>query len=376
VTALKNSECWRESVGGITCTNCHDPHKDAPRPVLVARAEETCLECHRATVTNHAGLCPVNRITGCVGCHMPNQIRGAFVIAEHWIRVHPEQKVKAAAHNRAWRSTITPTHLYLRMIVLNDREKASLIREQLLSGGSFFELARANSIDPSTAANGGYVGDLETSQLDLGWSAAALKLQPGEISDPVEANEKYFIVQRMPRNFREEAQTIFDKAMELRKQGKQQESINELLEALKIYPRLLRALTWLGAAYGQGGNAAVSAGILTIATQLYPQDAGAHFNLGIAYGVMGKDDELAEYKRTIEIDPDYVPAYLNWGGALYAKRQYEEAIQLYRQGINVNPLNASLHYSLSMALEQQNKTQEAKDEMTLALKIDPNVGKH
>jgi hypothetical protein len=38
VTALKNSECWRQSGGNIACTNCHDPHKDAPRPVLVARA--------------------------------------------------------------------------------------------------------------------------------------------------------------------------------------------------------------------------------------------------------------------------------------------------------------------------------------------------
>ena len=81
---------------------------------------------------------------------------------------------------------------------------------------------------------------------------------------------------------------------------------------------------------------------------------------------MKKDDEIAEYKRTIEIDPDYVPAYLNWGGALYAKGQYEEAIQVYRKGINVNPLVASLHYSLSIALEHQNNTQEAKDELALA----------
>ena len=31
VTALKNSECWRQSAGAITCTNCHDPHRDALR---------------------------------------------------------------------------------------------------------------------------------------------------------------------------------------------------------------------------------------------------------------------------------------------------------------------------------------------------------
>jgi predicted CXXCH cytochrome family protein len=374
VTALKNSECWRQRAGEITCTNCHDPHRDAPRPVLVARAEKTCLRCHSATVTKHAGLCPVNRIAGCVGCHMATETRGAFVIAEHWIRVQPGQKIEVAEHNPAWRTTIAPKRLFLRKIVLDDQGKAEAIRQQLLSGGSFFELARANSVDRGTI-NGGYLGDLDTSQFDPAWSAAALKLQPGEISDVVEANGKYVILQRMPRNFREDAEAVFNKAMDLRKQGKHQESINELLEALKIYPHLLRALTWLGAAYGQGGNPAVSAGILTIATQLYPQDAGAHFNLALAYGATGNAEEISEYRRTIEIDPDYVLAYLNWGGALYEKGQYEDAIKIYREGIDVNPLFASLHYSLGLALEQEKKTAEAEAEMALAAKIDPNVGK-
>ncbi|MGA2593645.1 MAG: tetratricopeptide repeat protein [Bryobacteraceae bacterium] len=375
VTALKNSECWRQSAGEITCINCHNPHQDAPRAVLVDRAEKTCLRCHSATVTKHAALCPVNRVTGCAGCHMANETRGAFVIAEHWIRVQPGQKSEVAAHNPAWRTTIIPRHLYLRTIVMDDREKASAIRQQLLSGGSFFELARANSVDRGSGNNGGYLGDLDTSKLDPAWSAPALKLQPGEVSDVVEANGKYVMLQRMPRNFREEAQAVFNKAMDLRKQGKQQESVNQLLEALKIYPHLLRALTWLGAAYGQGGNPTVSAGILTIATQLYPRDAGAHYNLALAYGAMGKAEEISEYQRTLEIDPDYVLAYLNWGAALYAKGEYEEAIKIYREGIGVNPLFASLHYSLGVALEQEKKTAEAEAEMALAAKIDPNVGK-
>jgi tetratricopeptide (TPR) repeat protein len=68
-------------------------------------------------------------------------------------------------------------------------------------------------------------------------------------------------------------------------------------------------------------------------------------------------------------------AYLNWGASLYEKGQYEEAIKIYRQGIDVNPLFASLHYSLGLALEQTKKTAEAEAELTLAAKIDPNVGK-
>ncbi len=376
VTGLRNSECWRQSAGEITCTNCHNPHQDAPNPVLVARSEKTCLRCHSAAVAKHAGLCPVNRIGGCVGCHLPKQIHGAFHLADHWIRVHPElesaeQKNKVVEPNPAWRTTVTPKHVFLRIIVVDDQAAAAAIRQQLLAGGSFFELARANSIDRGTAVNGGFMGDREASQLDPAWQAAALKLEPGEMSDVLEADGKYVILQRLPRTFRDDAEAKVNQSTKLRKAGKQQESVAELIEALKIYPHFLRALTYLGISYSESGNPKIGAGILEVATRLYPNDQGAHFNLGIAYGAMGREDEVAEYKRTLEIDPDYVPAYLNWGGALYAKGQYEEAIQLYRKAIDINPLNADLHYSLSVALDKTGHQQEAEAEMTLAAKIDP-----
>lgn len=377
VTAIKNSECWRESGGRITCTNCHNPHKDAPRLVLEARAVRTCLGCHSATVPHHAGLCPVNRKTNCVQCHMPDQIRGAFIIADHWIRVHPEQHVKVPPYNPAWKTTITPNHLYLRKIVLDDRERALALRRQLAAGGSFFDLARANSIDRATAFQGGYVGDVKATQLDPAWAAAALKLRPGQISTVLNAHGQYLILQRMPWNFREDAEAVFDKAMTLRKQGKPQEAVAELVQALKIYPHLLRALTWLGAMYGEAGNPKVSAGVLEMATRLYPNDGGTHYNLGLAYGAMGDFiKEIAEYKRTLQLDPDYVLAYLNWGSALYAKGDYAQAINIYRKGIAVNPLFAPLHYSLGVALKSENKTAESQAELALATKIDPNVAKH
>jgi superkiller protein 3 len=374
VTALHNTECWRQSGGGFDCTDCHDPHADAPRATVEARSEKTCLRCHSTTLTNRAASCPVNRTTGCVACHLPDVTLGAFIMADHWIRVHDEQKVAAPSHDPAWRSKIIPRRLYLRQIVLDDREKAAAIHEQLRAGAPFFDLARANSIDRATGANGGYLGDLESKDFDPAWSATALRLQPGEVSDVVEGNGKYYMLQRMPRNFRMEAEAVFNQAMDLRKQGKQQDAMTKLLEALKIYPRLLRGLTWLGAMYGQGGNAPVSAGILEIATKLYPNDGGAHYNLALAYGAMGKAEEISEYRRALQIDPDLFGAYLNWGGALYEKGQYEEAIKIYREGIKVNPLFASLHYSLAVALEQQKKTAEAEAEMALAKKIDPNVG--
>lgn len=374
VTALKNSECWRQTGGEITCTNCHNPHQDAPRAVLVARAERTCASCHSLSVAKHAGICPVNRTKGCVTCHMADEVRGAFTIAEHWIRVPVDFKQSIPPRNPAWRTTVSPKHLFLREIVSETSDEALALRKQIQSGESFFDVARSKSSDRVTGDGGGYLGDLQAAELDPAWAPAALRLEPGELSGVVPANGKYVILQRMPRNFREDAAAVFNKAMDLRKQGKGQESMAQLVASLKIYPRFLRALTYLGVAYGEGGNPQTGARILEVTTGFFPKDAGAHFNLAIAYGATGNDNEIAEYRKTLEIDPDYVPAYLNLGGALYGKGQYEEAIKAYRDGINVNPLVASLHYSLSVVLEHEQKSDEAAREMALALKIDPNAG--
>ena len=110
------------------------------------------------------------------------------------------------------------------------------------------------------------------------------------MSDVIPAQGKYFIVSRMPQNFREDAEAHFNRAMDLRKQGDRQKSSAELLEALKIYPRFLRALTYLGVTYAEAGNPQTGAGILGVATRLYPNDAGGHFNLGIADGALGSPD--------------------------------------------------------------------------------------
>jgi predicted CXXCH cytochrome family protein len=372
VTALSNSECWRQSGGEITCVNCHNPHQDAPRPFLVKRSETTCLNCHSSHVEKHAALCPVNQQSNCVSCHMPDGSKPPMRIADHWIRVFGNSAAPAA-HKKEWASEVVPRHLYLRMIVVSSKEKADDLRRQLLSGTSFFTLARANSTDRSSAENGGFLGDVKAEDLPPPWSGAALKLKPGEISSVVEVGENHFILQRLSRNFREDAETIFNKAMELRTAGNQREAAAGFLEALKVYPHLLRALTYLGITYGEAGNPQTGSAILQIATRLYPEDAGAHFNLGIAYGAMGKTEEIQEYRRAIEINPDLPLAYLNLGAALYAKGEMQEAIRTYRQGIDVNPLIASLHYSLGIALDQRGEHSEAARQIEFAKKIDPAI---
>ncbi len=59
------------------------------------------------------------------------------------------------------------------------------IREQLLAGGDFAELAKANSDDPVSSVNGGDLGWLNPGETVEGFAAVMHRLKIGEISQPV-----------------------------------------------------------------------------------------------------------------------------------------------------------------------------------------------
>jgi hypothetical protein len=85
---LKQSKCYTQSNGELSCTTCHNPHERASKDV--AAYETTCLSCHGApsssSRTNRA--CPVSASEGCLACHMPKVDSGQRILfTDHWIRV-------------------------------------------------------------------------------------------------------------------------------------------------------------------------------------------------------------------------------------------------------------------------------------------------
>ena len=108
-TTLTWSRCFTESQDVLDCITCHDPHRNAS--TSTAHYEAKCLECHsKASQPHPAGrpghparprlralrddaprtTCPVNPLTGCIGCHMP-AVEGIVPhssFTDHFIRVH------------------------------------------------------------------------------------------------------------------------------------------------------------------------------------------------------------------------------------------------------------------------------------------------
>ncbi len=69
------------------------------------------------------------------------------------------------------------------------------IKQDILSGESFESQARIYSEDPGSAANGGLMKNISRGQMVKPFEAAALNLQEGEISDPIESEFGFHIIQ-------------------------------------------------------------------------------------------------------------------------------------------------------------------------------------
>ena len=70
----------------------------------------------------------------------------------------------------------------------------------------------------------------------------------------------------------------------------------------------------------------------------YPNDADAHYNLGIAY------NNLGQYQEAIRIKPDHARAHNNLGYAYDELGQYQNAIASYKEAIRIKPDYADAHF--------------------------------
>ena len=74
------------------------------------------------------------------------------------------------------------------------------IKQDILGGETFESQARIYSDDPGSASNGGLYKNISRGKMVKPFEAAALNLQEGEISDPVESDFGYHIIQLVKRS--------------------------------------------------------------------------------------------------------------------------------------------------------------------------------
>ena len=80
-------------------------------------------------------------------------------------------------------------------IVVNDKEKAQMIRKRYLAGESFASLAAKFSIDAETVESGGNLGYIDLAMLPEKAQKEVSRLKKGDISKIIEIDNEYYLFQ-------------------------------------------------------------------------------------------------------------------------------------------------------------------------------------
>ncbi len=126
--------------------------------------------------------------------------REEMTLEEMWDRLRADMLATEMANRVAEAVPTQAEHVHARHIVVGSEEEARRILSQLQAGGDFAALARTHSQDISTRDLGGDLGFFPPGVLtSREVETAAFSLQPGQLSDVIESELGYHIVQVVER---------------------------------------------------------------------------------------------------------------------------------------------------------------------------------
>lgn len=108
------------------------------------------------------------------------------------------------------------TELNARHILVADEETANKVKQELDAGGDFAKLAEEHSTDTGSAANGGSLDWFGTGAMVPEFEEAAFALEVDEISEPVQSQHGFHIIQVTEKREVEDQPALEDQKDEIR----------------------------------------------------------------------------------------------------------------------------------------------------------------
>jgi spermidine synthase len=107
--------------------------------------------------------------------------------------------------------------------------------------------------------------------------------------------------------------------------------------------------------------------------QVEPDFAKAHFNLA---GVLAKQNKLNEavshFTEALRITPNFAQGHRSLGNALALQNRLDEAVKQFAKALRTKPDDAEIHSNIGGILARQRRFDEAIPHFVEALRIDPN----
>jgi tetratricopeptide (TPR) repeat protein len=144
-------------------------------------------------------------------------------------------------------------------------------------------------------------------------------------------------------------------------------------DCVKKSPNKARPYSSLGAAQKKLTMTAEALQNFRKALQLDPNFVDAHHNMGVMLEAQNEINEaIAHFHKALELAPGNIGSRNNLGVALLKQNKTKEAIPHLLIARQIDPDYAPVHYNLGVALSKQGRLDEAIESYANSLKINPN----
>ncbi len=297
VYRLRQSECFRQSEGRMTCTTCHDPHHARSGRDAAAHSSKACIGCHEEAVTamTQAGRHP--RATECVSCHMPRR------------------RTDDAVHS------VMVDHLIQRRPP--DRDLLAPLKEKLQNEENAY---RGEVV-------GYYPEDLATHP------EGELYLAVAQVKDSADlARGIPRLGQAIERHKPKNAGFYFELGEAYLKVGRLTDAILAFQAALERNIDLLPARKSLGLTLLMDNQFWRAADVTQQALAQAPNDAEIHNALGeIRYREKKFEAAAQHFRDAIRLDPDYPEAHNNFGATQLLLGNKPAATASFQRAVGIRP---------------------------------------
>ena len=422
VYRLRQSKCFLESKGELSCTTCHDPHNIQHGQPGVDGYNKVCGRCHEpATLSTQAH--PFGN-SNCVGCHMPKRRAEDVVHAvmtDHLIQRRPASNLLAEFPERhdpglEYRGEVVPygdgDDLYTAVAQVTHKSnldagiprlQAQIARQKPQRPEFYMELGdalqRAGRSEESAAA---YRVAIEKKPASgILWARLAQPLRTlGKSQESLDAMLKS--VQADPN----QAETWHNLALLQSELGEKKSAIDSFGKSIALDPEFAEAHNDLGGVLAETGLIREAEAEFRNALRIRPTLQGAHaylayllanrgdfeeaiwhferagdgafnqFNYGITLARMNRIDQARTHlEKSLHADAKQPLAHEVLGGLLAAGGKIPEAISHYKEAILLRPDFGKAHLDLGAALARNGDRAGAAAEFRLA-QSDPDPQIH
>jgi len=120
------------------------------------------------------------------------------------------------------------------------------------------------------------------------------------------------------------------------------------LDSSSPFPRINRA-----SVYMEQGVFLEAMEDLIVAIRLSPEEASAHYHLGVLLARHGSELATQELQQTLELEPDQVDSLLHLG-MIYADRgEFQEAARFFQSALDLDPLDPFVHREMGILLMEK-----------------------